>query len=331
MTLEFLKKRWFLVALVILGTVGYFVRGWAAHLPRNWTFYTLFLTMCFVGMTADLKALGHSLLNWKASLLSLSMTFLAAPLAAYLVALTLFHKGDALFSGCVLVGCAASTISSAIVYTRLAGGNNSLSIILSNLSNIISTVLTPAMIGVLLGATVKFKASVGDMIYKMILGVLLPIILAQAIGLLFPRATTKFRPTASVLSQVGILVVVFGTVCETFSKADSSFYAELPKVGLKLVLASLAIYFVLIRVSYALARRSGLTPPDSVAVSYASAQKTLAATVYLARDFFTPMASLPIIIYHFVQLLYGGYDGERLKQLAEQDGRADHPLSARVK
>jgi predicted Na+-dependent transporter len=36
----------------------------------------------------------------------------------------------------------------------------------------------------------------------------------------------------------------------------------------------------------------------------------------IATEFFTPLASLPMILYHLVQLLYGGYDCDRLKRQA---------------
>ncbi|MBI2190423.1 MAG: bile acid:sodium symporter family protein [Planctomycetes bacterium] len=315
-----LKKRWFLVALVAVGALGYLARGLAVHFPGNWSLATLAFTMCFVGLTANLQSLAQSLLNWKASALSLGMTYLAAPLAAYGVGWMLFGPGTELFQGCVLAGCAASTISSAIVYTRTAGGNHALSIVLSNLSNLISILVTPAMIGFFLHT--QTPVDVKRMVVTLLIGVLLPIVVAQAVGIGWPEPTRKFRPVASVLAQVGILVVVFGTVCKTFHKARPEFYDQLPKAGGQLVLASLTVYIVLVRLSYWLSRRTGLNVPDSVAVSYASAQKTLAATVVLAEKFFSPTAALPMIIYHFVQLLYGGYDGERLKRLAQPDASA---------
>ena len=317
--LDILKKRWFLIGLVLAGILGYFFQALAVHFPTWWSLSLLFSTMCFVGLTANLKALAESFLNWKATSLSLVMTYAAAPAAAYLVGWGLFGRDHELFAGCVLVGCTASTISSAVVYTRIAGGNNALSIVLSNMSNIISIFLTPAMVAAFLSA--KVEVNVSKMVVTLVIGVLVPVIIAQTVSEILGKKLDPFRPVASKLSQVGILIIVFSTVCKTFYKArgQEGFFEQLPTVGLQLIIASLVIYIVLVRLSYWLARQAGLSVPDSVAVGYASSQKTLPATIVLAESFCTPMAALPMIIYHMVQLLYGGYDGDRLKRLVDED------------
>jgi sodium/bile acid cotransporter 7 len=268
------------------------------------------------------------------------MTYGVAPIVACLLGdllfvhrtellarLGLFQSRSDFFAGCVLVGCTASTLSSAIVYTRMSGGNHALSIVLANLSSIVSVLLTPAMIGAFLGT--RTGVDIGAMIGQLVLGVLVPIVLAQAVSNGFKAQTLQFRPVASMLSQFGIVVVVFTAVCKTFFQADQQqgheFYDLLPRAGLQMVVFSVIIYTFLIRTSYRVARLAGLGPQDSVAVGYASSQKTLAATVVLAEQFFTPMAALPMIAYHLVQLLYGGFDGERLKRLAARE-TATSPL-----
>jgi len=314
---ETLKKRWFLIALVIVSILGFFLGRYTelgGMFPRNWTLVTLGLIMFCVGLTANVRALFEAFLNWKASLLSLVMTYVAAPSVAFGLALLLFERGSELFQGCVIVGCTASTVSSAIVYTRICGGNHALSIVLANLSNIISVFLPPAMIGAFLGTTID--VDVPRMIFKLVIGVLIPILVAQLVSGFAGEKIDPVRPIASKLSQVGILVVVFTAVCKTFYSAEPEFYGELPKSGLQMLAFCFLIYIALIRLSIAGARLAGLNMKDSIAVGFASSQKTLAATVVIATEFFTPLASLPMILYHLVQLLYGGYDCDRLKRQA---------------
>jgi len=336
--LETLKKRWFLVALVLACVLGYLARGLGGSFPRHWPLVVLFFIMLCVGLTAELSALLRAFLSWKACALSLGMTYVAAPLAACLIGdlffvhrtellarLGLFGNRGDLFAGCVLVGCTASTLSSAIVYTRMSGGNHALSIVLANLSSIVSVFLTPVMLGAVLGA--KVGVDVVGMIGKLAIAVLIPIVLAQVISGLLKEKVAPFRPVASKLSQIGIVIVVFTTICKTFYQADQQtgreFYEQLPKVGLQMVIFSFAIYTFLIRISYRTARLTGLSPSDSIAVGYASSQKTLPATVVLAEQFFTATAALPMILYHLLQLLYGGYDGDRLKRLAAREAEME--------
>ncbi|MDA0842007.1 MAG: bile acid:sodium symporter family protein [Planctomycetota bacterium] len=312
---EALKKRWFLIALVVVSILGFFLGRYTTlgeHFPRHWSLITLTLIMFCVGLTANLRALVESVLNWKASLLSLVMTYVIAPAVAFGLGWALFGKDSELFQGCVLVGCTASTVSSAIVYTRICGGNHALSIVLANLSNLVSVFLTPAMIGAFLGTTIEVDVS--EMIFKLVIGVLIPILIAQIVSAFAGEKIEPVRPIASKLSQVGILVVVFTAVCRTFFNAEPAFYEQLPKVALQMMVFCFLIYFVLIRLSVGGARMAGLNMEDSIAVGFASSQKTLAATVVIATEFFTPMASLPMILYHLVQLLYGGYDCDRLKK-----------------
>jgi len=336
--LETLKKRWFLIALVLACVIGYLARGLGGSFPRHWSLVVLFLIMFCVGLTAEVRALVQAVLNWRACLLSLGMTYVAAPLAACLIGglffvhrtellarFGLFESRSDLFAGCVLVGCTASTLSSAIVYTRMSGGNNALSIVLANLSSIVSVFLTPVMLGAVLGA--KIQVDVVGMIGKLIVGVLIPIVLAQVVSGFLKGKAAPFRPVASKLSQIGIVIVVFTAICKMFYQADQQpgqeFYEQLPRAGLQMVIFSVVIYTLLIRSSYRTARLIGLDPGDSVAVGYASSQKTLAATVVLAEQFFTPAASLPMILYHLIQLLYGGYDGDRLKRLAAREAERE--------
>lgn len=354
-----LRKRWFLFALVAAVILGYMAQGIGSYLSKPyWSKSLLFLTMLFVGMTTNIGSLARSLLNWKACLLSLLMTYGAAPFIACAIAWPVFRSRPGLYEGFVLVGATASTVSSAIVYTRLAGGNNALSIVLSNLSNVLCIFVTPMMIGVILslappagsvrpaaehsqtsadspGETVPGRAGnvripaskIRDMILTLALCVLVPLVIAQAIVFLFPAPMDWFKPTASLCSQFGILAIVFTTVCKTSYRAagiyggQAGVLRELGAAGPQLVLVSLIIYVILFRVSYRLARIMRIEPTDAVAVGYASAQKTLAATVVLAAQFFSPLSVLPMIVYHLVQLLYGSYDCDRLRRLLKNDAR----------
>ncbi|MFH1024123.1 MAG: bile acid:sodium symporter [Planctomycetota bacterium] len=313
--MNFLKKRWFLIVLVGVILAGAACRRHAGLLPKSWSLATLFATMFCVGVTAELGALGRAILNWRAAALSLAMTYAAAPLVALGAGWVLFGTGSPLFPGCVLLGAASSTVSTAVVYTRNARGNHNLSIVLSNVSTVAGVVLTPLMVAAVLARSIPVRT--GDMILTLAAGILLPILLAQVVARCFPGPVGRFKPAAGVLAQVGILAIVFGSVVKTFAKGDSEFLARLPGASGLLVILALVVYIFLSRLSWAAARRLGVAPADAVAVTYASAQKSLATTVVLADTFFTPVAGLPIIIYHFVQLFHGSFDGDRLARLAE--------------
>jgi len=301
-----LKKRWFLSALGVAVSLGFTVRGIAPAIPRDAPVAVFMFTMFCIGLTATPSALLRALTNWRATLVSLGFGYLIAPAMAFVSGWVLLDPESDLFRGWILVGCTSTTISSAIVYARSAGANATLALFLSNISSVASPLMTPVLIGVLLSK--QIDVPVAPMMKTLFLSVLAPVLLAQVVLVVAARMVAPLRVYVGVFSQVGILLIVFMSMARTFHLAPPVFYRELPGVVTVLVVLSVALYAAMSTGSYSAARRAGLGAADAVAVAYASGQKTMAVTVVLADRFFSPVAAVPILVYHLTQLVCGELD-----------------------
>lgn len=306
-----------MLALALATGLGYLARDLAPRFPRDAQVAAFVFTMFCIGLTVTRAALWQALGNWRAMVVSLGFSYGVAPLLAALLGRALLLPGSVLHQGFILVGCTATTISSAIVYARAAGGNGALGLVLSNGNGLSSTLLTPLLCGLLLSARVDVP--VGPMARLLCVGVLVPVLAAQVLVLVRPSLSARLSRPASTASQYGIVVVVFLGMTRAFAAAGPDFYAALPGTLLRLVAGSVALYGALSLGAFAVARRAGVQPADAVTVAYISGQKTLAATAVLADRFFSPMAAVPILVYHLVQLLCGTLDARYYRLRAGRD------------
>ena len=289
--------------MIIVGIAGYCLPKVGQAVSVHIGLF-IFVIMFCMGLTTTPERLKESLFNTRGIIIFLCLSFGVAPILAWILARIFFPPTHGLFVGCILVGCTSTTISSAIVYTRLSSGNNALSLILSNVGNIAGIFLTPFLIFIFLGKGVKIP--VVPMIINLSLLVLLPVILAQVLRSFF-AVFTKIGNLASLISQIGVLTIVFGSVGKSKDLIQVAFL-------FKLVLISIILYLVILRFSLWFSLKSKFTRPDSIAIGFASAQKTLASTILLAHKFFIPLASLPIIAYHITMMLLGSWDIQRFKK-----------------
>jgi bile acid:Na+ symporter, BASS family len=314
-----LKKRWFLFALGVAVSLGFCLRNIAPVIPRDAPVALFMFTMFCIGLTATPSALLRSLTNWRATLVCLGFSYLMAPGVAFVSGWMLLDPASDLFRGWVLVGCTSTTISSAIVYARSAGANATLALVLSNISSVASPMLTPVLVGVLLSK--QIDVPVAPMMKTLFLSVVAPVLFAQIVLVVAARLVAPIRPHVGIFSQVGIVLIVFMSMARTFHLAPPVFYRELPGAVTVLVVLSVALYAALSTGSYSAARRAGLGPADAVAVAYTSGQKTMAVTVVLADRFFSPVAAVPILVYHLTQLVCGELDaGFYRRQIGKGQG-----------
>lgn len=289
--------------MILAGTAGYCLPKVAQEVSVHIGIF-IFVIMFCMGLTTTPERLKESIFNIRGIVIFLCLSFGLAPVLSWILGRIFFPPTHGLFVGCILVGCTSTTISSAIVYTRLSSGNNALSLILSNIGNLAGVFLTPLLIFIFLGKGVKIP--VVPMIINLTVLVLLPVILAQVLRRFF-TILSKIEGLTIAISQLGVLMIVFGSVGKSKDLIQFSLL-------FKLVLISIILYILILRFSSWFSLRCKFTRPDSIAIGFASSQKTLASTILLAHKFFIPLASLPIIAYHITQMLLGSWDIQRFKK-----------------
>ncbi len=213
----FFVRRWFLMALAVVLVSGFSfsqpLQPVARGLPRNWIVAVVMFVMAF---PLDASSMWKAVRYPKAVLLAVSVNYVLLPLFAWGVALTLAPvMRDDLRYGLLIAGAVPSTVASAAVWTRRAGGNDAISLLVTMITNVSCFIVTPAWLYVTAGAEVAAGGGQtldpGKMMLRLCLIVVIPVLTAQMLRLYAPLGiwATRRKIKMGVICQLGMLTMVF--------------------------------------------------------------------------------------------------------------------------
>lgn len=305
-----LKRHWFLFALLILIPLGVALGiqfgervNWLANLvPARWiTAIALFL-MAFTLNSSQLK---QSLASPGPVLLATVINFGLIPAVALVVAplqLTLDFQ-----YGLMVAASSPCTMAAASVWTRQAGGNDAVSLLVTLITNSICVVVTPFWLQLGTGSEVELGFS--QMASRLLLAVLIPGILGQVLRLngRVERFATANKPRLSALAMSCILVLVFSSSLKCGVQLSGSTAAP-GAVAVGLVWCScIGLHLMAMFVAWLVCRFTGITDFDRPAVLFASSQKTLPIGVMMAAELTNSagvaFAVFPMLMFHASQLI----------------------------
>lgn len=313
--MDFIRRHWFLLALGLAIAVGF---GWAkqlAWIPEVPRLSDLLVAVTMFLMSWPLKFgdLRNNLRRpWPALLASLINLGLF-PLVAWPCS---FLLGSELGPGLIILAATPCTLASASVWTRRAGGNDIISMMVTIATNSVCFLVTPAWILLLTGSRVPPDLA-GQIVVSLLLVVIVPLVLAQASRSIPAIATwaTQKKVPLSVLAQIGLLgVVLIGCIKSGHKlqlQAQAWNWLEFGVMfGILIVLHLAAWWYGLWQ-----ARRCGFPLTDAAAVAFSASQKTLMVGVVAAikLDF----SVLPLIVYHALQLLIDTVLADKLRKKIE--------------
>lgn len=211
--------------------------------------------------------------------------------------------GDVLGPGLIVAAAVPTTLATGAVWTRRAGGDDSLAIMVTIITNMLCFFVTPAWVYYLTGSTSDKAAFVGT-IYKLLCFVVLPMIAGQLVRFHAPSAAwaTRKKQWLSLAAQFGVLFMIFlGAVSTGIRVSESG--------GLDITIAELALMVVVILgihlsvcfTGIGLAKCLGLPRSAQIAVGFAGSQKTL--MVGLSTAISMGMSIIPLVAYHSLQLV----------------------------
>lgn len=327
-----LTKHWFLVCLAICFTAGYLA---AAQLQpvlkiseiRN---SIVFAVMWAMGVTLKADTIRQSLAKPLPSLLAIGINILVVPLVCLP---TMWVLPERMFGGLFIAAVVPCTLASAAVWTRKAGGDDSIALMTTVVTNLACLIVVPIGVWLVLAETAQITAV--DQMKKLAIVVVAPLILAQVMRR-FGLASwaDRNKPRLSTFGQIGILsMVVFGAATGSGALDASTGQPEVTiswLAGAGTVIAAIVVHVLVLLIGIWLARRIGLDRPSQVAVGIAGSQKTLMVGLTIAID--CGVSVVPMLIYHLGQLVFDTLVAERWKAASdEQDrhsGADDPPLSA---
>jgi len=306
------QKNWFLPCLALAVVLGgcfwtniVLVADWRPF--RN----TIVAAVLFVmALPLEFRAVALAIRRPIPVLLAVGITFGLLPLFCWALSQTLTAEFAV---GLMVAAATPCSLASAAVWTRRAGGNDAVAILVTIVTNLTCFVVSPIWLLVTTGQTVTMGKA-GDMIVKLGLLVVIPLIVAQLLRLYSPFATwaTGRKTMLSVLAQLGVLtMVILGSAKagrEISALQEFSLLDFLP-----MILAVALTHSLMLWVGHQLGRLAGLPRGDRIAVGFAGSQKTLVVGLHLAVTYFGGLAILPMVTYHVFQLLFDTVVADKLR------------------
>ena len=140
---ERLKKRWFLVSLFVVFTIGVVFNKPLAGVPEMKQLRSgiVFVVLYLMALPLSLKAISSGIQRPTGTVLSIVMNYGLLPMVAYGVSLAINDPQVA--RGLLVAAVTPCTLASASVWTRKAGGNDSISILVTLLTNLLCFLIAP--------------------------------------------------------------------------------------------------------------------------------------------------------------------------------------------
>jgi len=314
----FFLKRWFLIALFAVLLIGIGGAEWLEPLATVKTLRDCVVAcvLFLMALPLEASAMWRSMSRPWPPLLAVAINFGLLPLFAWAVSWGL----DPIMAPGLLVAAATPcTLASASVWTRRAGGNDSVSILVTIITNGTCFFVTPLWLLAMTGRTIDNPdLSLAKMALKLALLVVLPMLLAQLMRLRRPVAdwATRSKPMLSVFAQCGILSMVFFGAIKTGLRLGEADATELaPLTLLAMFVAVCTVHTLMLVTGVRLARLCRFTREDQIAVAFACSQKTLMVGLLMAMSL--QVSILPMITYHVMQLLIDTLIADRFHRQGE--------------
>jgi sodium/bile acid cotransporter 7 len=308
-----LQRHWFLVILGIVLAMGMIFPEQSAQyafaIPKNWIIAGVLLAM---SLPLEFAAMWNAMRRPAPSLLATFISFVVVPLLVWPI--SLFFRSD-LAAGLIIASAVPCSMASVTVWTRLAGGNEAVSILVTVITNLACFVVTPTWVWFLVGRQTATE-SFGKMALQLFLVVVLPMVAGQMLRTI-PTVgcwANRQKKLLSHVAQSGVLAIVFvGAVYSGRQLRELG--SDVFEVGGQILLMMVAVailHLVAWTIGLFTAREFGMNREDQIAVAFGGSQKTLMVGLAIALTI-PGLTILPMLSYHVEQLLIDTVLAGRLK------------------
>ena len=314
---EKLAKHWFLTALATSFAVGYFwAEVWQPLLDGQFLRGGIvFIVMWAMSITLRNEAIRNSCSQPLPSLLSIGINVFFVPL---LCLPAIYWLPEPFFGGLFIAAIVPCTLASASVWTRRAGGDGSVAMMTTVVTNLACVVVAP--VGIWLVLSTHAEIDVVWQVVKLSTIVVLPLLLAQLMRKLGAADwADRNRGRLSLLGQMGMLVMVAIGAATCGAAHTSSPLEVTPWLLSILVFVSAAgIHTLALFFGILFSRSMGLDRGKQIAVAISGSQKTLMVGLQMAID--GGVSVVPMIVYHLYQLVFDTMVVDRWKETSDRSG-----------
>ncbi len=319
----FLKKQWFFVGIAIMIILAYVfpdIGRWV----RTYSILNIgiFLAFFITGLTLETSSITGNLKNFKAPLAAMISSLILFPLLSWLIAQPILPAEFVI--GVCIIATAPVTVASGTVMTAIGRGNVPLSLFICVLGNLLALFTIPFSLSLLIGIGTDIELPVLKMLFGLITTILVPTMLGQFVRPFVKNKLEPYKQTFSIFQQSVVLIIIFNAVASSSDKIIQA-GASVVVVGVFMLI----LHSVILIMNYGISKGITLDRASTVAFTIHTSQKTLTVSYiiwagYFAADY--PMALIPGIVYHMVQMIMDTVVAERFRIQAE---KADMNISNR--
>ena len=310
---EFCRKRWFLLLLV--GSIAL-----AAWMPRSLQPVVGMLepkvivsvALFLMAWCLESRDLRNALLHPWPALWGVAISYGLLPALAWMAGF-LLQVADFRI-GLLMIASVPCTLASAVLWTRMAQGNEATALLVTLLTTGTSWLATTGWLMVGAGRQVDFD--VGSLMWGLFLVLVFPVGAGQLFQTITPlgQFARRHKTGLGVVSQILVLSIIFKAAVEMFDKLESGTVSVATLSIVAVASACLAIHLLGLTFGFWSSRALRFDRPNQIAVAIACSQKSLPVALFLYQTYSEdyPLAVIPLAIYHVGQLIVDTIIAERL-------------------
>jgi len=311
-----ITRQWFLGALLLIVLIGSTFPQAVMYLFGQISIRFLVVpVMLLMSLTLDTSEITAVIRQPAGVVLGILLGYTAVPLLAWLASHMLWSRMPDMAVGLLIVSAMPCTLASATLWTRMAGGNDALALLITVGSNSMNFLAAPLLLTLMLGRTVSLSPL--NMMRDLLIVILLPVMLGQLLRTWPPlrHGTDSHKSAISLLSKWMILTLVLTGIARATIQVQAQ-EKTIHAGDLLLILGAVALVHSLALLCGELAGRAAALPrPDRLALLFGGSQKTLPASLFVAHAFFPSfaLAGIPALLYHATQLIIDSLIAEGLR------------------
>lgn len=321
MMLAYVTRRWFLFVL-ILGVTGTLLVPQPMYLlTRDLPPHLVIAVALFLmSWTMPSRSLAQELRRPAAATWAILLSYTLPPGLAWLVGQV---ASPDIRVGLLLSASVPCTLASCIIWTRLAHGNEATALLALLGSTLLSWLVTTLWLDFTTGLEVELDTP--RMMRDLLLTLVVPVSLAQGLRAIRPLAhwVDAYKNWLSNIAQLFVLAIIFKTTAAVGLEIQSGVTTITGRLVAEAIGLTQAVHLATLAVGW-WTGRLWFDRPRSVAIAFASSQKTLPVALFLFENYFRaafPLAVLPLMGYHIGQLIVDTFIAEWIKADDQPSGR----------
>lgn len=309
---SFLAQRWFLILLVLgVASALAFPRFFLSATARLEPHLVIALALFLMAWTMPSRSLADEMKKPWAALWAVVISYAFLPGCGWLLG-GLVPWPDVRV-GLLLSASVPCTLASAVLWTRLAGGNEATALFAVVVSTLSSWAVTTTWLTLLTGRELDLPAR--KLMEDLVLTLVVPVALGQLLRTVpsLAHLASRRKSVLGILAQMLVLSIVVKAAGKVGQEMDDNHRFTLWTVVTSAALA-VSLHVGGLAGGFWSSRWLGFDRPRQIAVAISCSQKTLPVSLLLFERYFKesfPLALIPMLFYHVGQLILDTFIADR--------------------